>query len=104
MHRTGHLFLLVFFIFFGGRATHPPRTLLPTMPRRCTPATPSAPGRTAHDRQRTDTHARTLDTLHRSAPDTRQAARGRPGWRRGLESAQPLYHMYYDSSITGMVY
>lgn len=32
---------------------------------------------------RTDTHARTLDTLHRSALDTRQAARGRSVRRRG---------------------
>lgn len=32
---------------------------------------------------RTDTHAQTLDTLHRSALDTRQAARGRSVRRRG---------------------
>ena len=63
-----------------------PTPSAPYIPRRCTPA-PSAPGTTAHDRQqrnpcpnarqttpRTDTHARTLDTLHRSALDTRQAA------------------------------
>lgn len=30
-----------------------------------------------------DTHARTLDTLHRSALNARQAARGRLGRRRG---------------------
>ena len=33
---------------------------------------------------RTGTHARMLDTLHRSALDTRQAAPGRSGRRRGL--------------------
>nr|DAU19848.1 MAG TPA: hypothetical protein [Caudoviricetes sp.] len=35
------------------------------------------PGQTT---PRTDTHARALNTLHRSAPDTRQAAPGRSGW------------------------
>ena len=34
------------------------------------------------DRTRHDTHARTLDTLHRSALDTKQAARGRSYRRR----------------------
>jgi hypothetical protein len=50
------------------------------IPRRCTPTTPSAPGQTTQHRKqrrpRTDTHARTLDTPHRSALDTRQAAPG----------------------------
>lgn len=63
---------------------------VPYMPLRCTPAHSSAPGTTAHDRQqgrpgqmqdrphtRHDTHTRTLNTLHRSALDTRQAAPGR---------------------------
>lgn len=50
---------------------------------------PDIPGRanTRADHARHDTHARTLDTLHRSALDTRQATRGdRDGggrWRAG---------------------
>lgn len=36
-----------------------------------TQAVPDA-RKTAHNRPRTDTHARTLDALHRSTPDTRQ--------------------------------
>lgn len=63
----------------------------PCIPLRCTPAHSSTPGTAAHDRQQrrpckarpTGTHARTLDTLHRSAPDTRQAAPGRSGRRKG---------------------
>lgn len=54
--------------------------------------------------QRTGAHARTPDTLHLSAPDTRQGAAGRSGRCRGLDCMQSLYHAYYDSSITGMVY
>ena len=37
---------------------------------------------TTRSRMHTDTHTRTLDTLHRSAPDTKQAAPGRLGRRR----------------------
>lgn len=39
---------------------------------------------TAHSRTHTDTHARPLNTLHRSALDTRQAAPGKSGRRRAL--------------------
>nr|DAH62914.1 MAG TPA: hypothetical protein [Caudoviricetes sp.] len=56
------------------------------------------------DHARHDTHARTLGTLHRSALDTRQPARGRSYRRRALEGGQLLYHAYCDSSITSMVY
>ncbi len=80
---------------------------VPYMPLRCTPAHSSAPGTTAHDRQqgrpgqmqdrphtRHDTHTRTLNTLHRSALDTRQTAPGR-SYRRRCWSV---------SSVSGKVY
>lgn len=44
---------------------------------------------TARSRPHTGTHARTLDTLHRSASDTRQAAPGRSGRRRGWAACNP---------------
>ena len=98
------------FYFFGGRATDRAGLGGGYMPRRCTPAPSSAPGRTAQHRpsqmqgrprktRRTGTHARTLD---RSTIDTRQAARGKSGRRRALDCMQSIYHAYYDSSITGM--
>ena len=43
---------------------------------------------TVHNKPRTDTHAQTLDTLHRSAPDTRQAAPGRSYRRQALEGVE----------------
>ena len=84
-----------FFICFGMSGHHlpHPRRSLYTPPVE-TPA-PSVPGMAAQHRQqhrpcqmqdnprktrRTDTHARTLDTLHQSALDTRQDAPGR-SWR-----------------------
>lgn len=92
------------FYFFGGDGTDRAGLGGGYIPRRCTPAHSSAPGQTAQHRQQgrpcqnqggqipgqttpcTDTHARTLDTLHRSALDTRQTARGDrddggAGWR-----------------------
>lgn len=89
LHRTRPLFLWVFFIFFGGDGTHRAGLYGGYIPRRCTPCTVQ--------RTRTDcteqtaeqgTHARTLDTLHRSALDTRQAAPGRSYRRRVLEGGQ----------------
>lgn len=82
------------FYFFGGWETDRAGLGSGYMPRRCTPTPSSAHGRaTQHrqqhrpcqmqGRQRTGTHARTLDTLHWSALDTRQAAPGRSGRRRG---------------------
>lgn len=80
---------LSLFYFFGGDGTDRAGLGGGCIPRRYTPAHSSAPGRTAHDRQQhrphTGTHARTLDTLHRSALNTRQAAWGRSGRCRGLE-------------------
>lgn len=53
---------------------------------------------------RTGTHARTLDTLHRSALDTRQAAPVEIEMAAGAgERVQSLYHVRYDSAITSMV-
>ena len=76
LHRTRPLFLWVFFIFFGGDGTHRAGQGGCYMPRRCTPA----PQRTRTDcteqTAEQGTHARTLDTLHRSALDTRQATPG----------------------------
>nr|DAQ31020.1 MAG TPA: hypothetical protein [Caudoviricetes sp.] len=63
--------------------THPAPGASCIPPQVKTPA-PSAPGRTAQHRPRTGAHARTLDALHRSALDTRQAARDRSGRRRAL--------------------
>lgn len=80
-----------------------------------TPA-PSAPGTaTRHRQQRRpcqnqggqvpgQTAARTLDTLHRSALDTRPPALDRSGLCRTLEGGQLLYHAYCDSSIIGIAY
>lgn len=65
----------------------PQRTRTDCTAQAATQAVPDA-RQTAHNRPCTDTHARTLDTLHRSAPDTRQAAPGRSGRRRGLEGLQ----------------
>lgn len=92
------------FYFFGGDGTDRAGLGGGCMPRRCTPAPSSAPGMTtqhrqqrrpcqnqggastradhAHSRPRTSTHSRTLDTLHRSALDIRQAAPGRSHRRR----------------------
>ena len=70
------------------------------IPRRWRPQPPAHPerlhstgssasrARCKADHARHDTHARTLDTLHRSALDTRQAAPGRSGRCRGLEGLQ----------------
>lgn len=109
-----------FFEFFLRRlSTHPhPRRSLYTPPVE-TPA-PSAPGQTAaHRRQHSKprhnqgrqvpgrTDARTLDTLHRSALDTRQAApvRSYRRWRAGSVSeteqkrtAQNLKNKYAKKS------
>ena len=88
-----------FFICFGMSGHDlPPHRLSPYAPQVETPA-PSAPGRTAKHRQQRRAcqmqgrppttgraparHARTLDALHRSAHDTRQAAPGRSRRRRG---------------------
>ena len=100
-----------FFEFFLRRLSTCPTPGVPCMPRRWRPQPPAhpdrlhstgssagrtrtragqVPGQTAHNRPRTGTHAR---TLHRSALDTRQAARGR-SWRcRGLVGL-------YDASET----
>ena len=68
-----------FLNFFYARCRPPDPRLSPYTPEVETPA-PSAPGQTAQHRQQhracqtrhTGTHARTLDTLHRSALDIRQ--------------------------------
>ena len=89
-----------FFEFFLRRiSTHPtpgasciPRRWRPQPQRTRTDCTSQAaaqavpePGRaTRADHARQGTHARTLDTLHLSALDTRQAARGRSYRRRAL--------------------
>lgn len=79
-----------FFEFFLRRLSTTPTPGSPHMPQRWRPQ-PNAPGTTAHDRQQgrpcqnqggqvpgqtmqDTTHAQTLDTLHRSALDTRQIA------------------------------
>ena len=80
--------------FYRGHDLPHPKRSLYTPPVETT--APSTPGQTAQHRQqeqavpdarqttpRTDTHARTLDTLHRSALDTRQAASGRSDRVRG---------------------
>nr|DAM15148.1 MAG TPA: hypothetical protein [Caudoviricetes sp.] len=86
---------LSLFYFFGGDGTHlpHPRRSLYTPPVE-TPA-PSAPGTAAHDRQQLRPrqiqgrpckarHTRPdVNTLHRSAPYTRQAAPGRSYRRQG---------------------
>ena len=58
-----------------------------TLQRTRTACTAQASGQAAPNARqtapRTDTHARILDTLHRFALDTRQAARGRSYRRRG---------------------
>lgn len=95
-----------FFEFFQRRLSTCPTPGAPCIPLGWRPQPPAHPDRlhstgssagraryarqTAHNRPRTDTHARTLDTLHRYAPDTRQAAPGRSGrwwgWRAGNSS------------------
>lgn len=55
----------------------------------------------ARQTMHTGIHAQTLDTLHRSALDARQAA---PGTAAGLEGLQSLYHVYCGSAPFGMVY
>lgn len=93
------------FYFFGGRKTDRaglgggcmPRRWSPSLQRTRTACTSQAVAQavpdarqTAHSRTRTDTHAQTLDTLHRSALDTRQATPGRSYrrqcWRAGSSS------------------
>lgn len=83
-----------FFILVGGDETHlpHPRRSLYTPPvdtpapahpeRRHTTGSRADRARYRADHARQGTHARTLDTLHRSALDTRQAARGRSVRRR----------------------
>ena len=82
------------FYFFGGDGTDRAGLGGGCIPRRCPPAPSSAPGQTTQHRQQGrpcqnqskqvpgHTAARTLDTLHLSALDTRQAARGRSYQRR----------------------
>ena len=85
------------FYFFGGDGTDLAGLGGGCIPRRWRPQPPAHPDRLRHtagstaDRARTradhtrhDTHARTLGTKNRSAPDTRQAARGRSYRRRVL--------------------
>lgn len=88
-----------FFEFFLRRlsTTQPPA--LPVYPagrdpshqRTRTSYTSQAAAQTVQDAgqttPRTDTHAQKLDTLHRYAPDTRQAARGDQDGAGGLEGA-----------------
>lgn len=84
-----------FFEFFQRRLSTHPTPVAPCIPLRWRPQPPAHPdglhstGSSA-DHARHDTHARTLDTLHRSAPDTRQATPGdRDGsrcWRVGNSS------------------
>lgn len=87
---------LSLFYFFGGDGTDRAGLGGDYMPRRYTPAhfsdperlhsTGSRAGRArtrAGKYQSRPRHAQTLDTLHRSAPDTRQAAPGRSGRCRG---------------------
>ena len=78
------------FYFFGGDETDRAGLGGGCIPRRCTPASTGAPGRAAHHRQqgrpcqtrRTDTHARTLDTLHPIPDRPRRADRTGGGrWR-----------------------
>ena len=68
------------FYFFGGDGTDRAGLGGGYIPRRWRHQPPAHPDglRITGDRAdhaRHDTHAQTLDTLHRSAPDTRQAAR-----------------------------
>lgn len=105
-----------FFEFFLREVSTTPTPALPIYPRGGDPSqkrtrtacTSQAAGQAVPDARqatpRTGTHARTLDTLHRSALDTRQATPGRSYRRRALEEVQLLYHAYCDSSITSMVY
>lgn len=89
-----------FFEFFQRRLSTHPTPGASCMPRRWRPQPPAHPERlhstgSSAGRARTragqvpgqttqgTTRARTLDTLHRSALDTRQAAPGRSGRRRG---------------------
>ena len=88
----------------------------PCIPRRWRPQLPAHPdglhitgsragrARCKADHARQGTHARTLDTLHRSALDTRPPALDRSGLCRTLEGGQLLYHAYCDSSIIGIAY
>lgn len=78
------------FYFFGGDETDRAGLGGGCIPRRCTPASTGAPGRAAHHRQqgrpcqtrRTDTHARTPDTLHPIPDRPRRADRTGGGrWR-----------------------
>lgn len=77
----------LFLIFFYGDYRPAPPPALPVYPAGGDPSprstrngcTRQAAGQTT---PRTDTHAQKLDTLHRSALDTRQAAPGRSGRRR----------------------
>lgn len=76
-----------FFILVGGDGTHlphPRRSLYTPPVETSAPAHPERRHTTGSraDHARHDTHARTLDTLHRSALDTRQTAPGRSYRRR----------------------
>ena len=102
-----------FFILVGGGGTHHPRPGLRPHSPRVTPAHPDGLHNTGivADRARckadhaTHRHTRpNAGTLHRSALDTRQAAPGKIVPAEALKGGQLLYHAYYDSSITGMVY
>ena len=87
-----------FFEFFQRRLSTHPTPGASCIPRRWRPQPPAHPdglhstgSGTGHIRCKADharhnahgAHARTLDTLHRSALDTRQGAAGRSGRRRG---------------------
>ena len=83
------------FYFFGGWTAHHPTPGAACIPRRRPLPAPAHPerlhsagnragrARTRADHARHDTHDRTLDTLHRSALDTRQATPGRSRRRWG---------------------
>ena len=97
-----------FLNFFYARCRPPDPRLSPYTPEVETTA-PSAPGRTAQHRQqrrpckarRTGIHARTLDTLHRSALDTRRTAPGKSGRWRGWTACVvcPTGHAQTDKII-----
>ena len=72
------------------RAPHIPQRWRPKPQRTRTDCTAQAAGQAVPDaRQTMPRHARTLDTLHRSALDTRQAAPGKSGRRRGWSVCNP---------------
>lgn len=93
----------------GHDLPHPRRSLYTPPVAPCAPAHPDVLHITGSSRTRAGKYqgrppTQKLDTLHRSAFDTRQTTRGRSYRRQALECEQFLYYAYCDSSITSMVY